>query len=71
MASLTDTGIAKLSAEERLALIEALWDSLSDAETPLPEGQRAELKRRLAGFESEKAGAAAWENIKAELRSRG
>ena len=70
MSGLTEDAIAELSAQERLSLIAALWDSLSDAETPLPEAQRAELERRLASFEGDKAGAVSWENLKAELRSR-
>lgn len=71
MSMLTDAAIAQLDADERLALIEALWDSLSDAETPLSAPQSAELDRRLARFEDDKAGAMAWETIKAELRTRG
>ena len=70
MNKLTDAAIAELSTAERLSLIEALWDSLSDAETPLPEAQRAELERRLASFERDRGEAATWESIKAELRSR-
>lgn len=70
MSMLADTVIAKLSADERLALIEALWDSLSDAETPLTDAQRAELDRRLASFDGDKNGAIAWDSIKAELRLR-
>lgn len=70
MASFTQTAIAELSPEERLTLIEALWDSLADADVHLPETQRAELDRRLATFESDKAQSVPWETLKAELRSR-
>lgn len=69
MATLIETALAELSAEERLALIESLWDSLSDAETPPTDAQRAELDRRLASFEGEKGHAKTWETIKAELRA--
>ena len=65
-----ETAIADLSVEERLSLIEALWDSLSDAETPLPDAQRTELERRLEGFESEKDRSESWNSIRAGLRSR-
>ncbi len=70
MPTLTETAIAELSTQERLSLIAALWDSLTDAQTPLPEAQRAELERRLAHFEDDRSGAVSWENIKAELRAR-
>lgn len=59
-----------LSADERLALIERLWDSLTDEEIPLTEAQRAELERRLARFEEDKAGAVSWDALRAELRIR-
>lgn len=62
--------LAGLSAEERLALIHALWDSLSDAETPLSDAQRAELDRRLAAFERDRTDAVSWGDLKAELRAR-
>lgn len=70
MPTLTETAIAELNAEERLSLIAALWDSLTDEQTPLPEAQRAELQRRLAGFEDERLSAVSWESLKAELRAR-
>ena len=59
-----------LSAEERLTLIHTLWDSLSDAETPLTDTQRAELQHRLASFDADRAQAISWEELKAELRAR-
>ena len=70
MAKLSDTAIAELNAAERLSLIADLWDSLSDAELPLPDRQRAELERRLGQFEDDKANAVSWDDLKAELRSR-
>ncbi len=62
--------ITDLSAEERLSLIGALWDSLSDADAAVPDSQREELDRRLLLFEQDKGEAANWDSIKAELRSR-
>jgi putative addiction module component (TIGR02574 family) len=60
--------IEGLSAAERLELIAALWDSMTDAETPFPETQREEIERRLASFEEDRAGAISWEQLKAELK---
>jgi len=37
--------IAKLSPEERLALLEQLWDSLSPEAIPMTDAQKAELDR--------------------------
>jgi putative addiction module component (TIGR02574 family) len=39
---------SQLSPEQRLELIEALWDSLSPDELPIPPELAAELDRRLA-----------------------
>jgi putative addiction module component (TIGR02574 family) len=69
MSSLTEAAIAELDPQERLDLIAALWDSLTDAETPLPASQRAELERRLARFEEDKGKAVDWVSLKAELRA--
>ena len=45
--------LARLSPSQRLDLIEALWESLDDNDVPVTEAQRAELDRRIAGFEQE------------------
>jgi len=46
--------IGSLTPEERLDLMEDLWDSLSAApRAPLTGGQRGELKRRLDDLERE------------------
>ena len=70
MPSLTAAAIADLSAQERLSLITALWDSLTDEQTPLTEAQRVELEQRLASFDEDRAGAVSWDALKAELRTR-
>lgn len=48
--SLHDLGIDRLSIEDRLAVAEAIWESvIRDVEAaPLPEWRAAELERRLA-----------------------
>ena len=67
---LTREEITRLSPPERLALISALWDSLSDAETIPTPAQAAELRRRLESFDRDRAGAVSWEQLKAELAGR-
>jgi putative addiction module component (TIGR02574 family) len=62
--------IARLSPEERLALIGELWDSLSDGEIPLPAAQRAELTRRLGTLDQDRAEAVTWEQLREELARR-
>jgi len=62
--------IAKLTAAERMSLIAELWDSIDDAEVPLPQAQRDELLRRLESFEADREQAVSWEALKAELNAR-
>ncbi len=48
--TLEELGLDRLSLEDRLAVAEAIWDSVSReaAAAPLTTPQRAELERRLA-----------------------
>lgn len=67
---LTHDEITRLSADERLALIAALWDSLTEDQVPLSAAQQAELDRRLASLESDRAEGVTWETLRAELEQR-
>ncbi len=62
--------IARLTPEERMALIAQLWDSLNDAQVPLPKAQQAEIARRLATLEQDRAQGVTWEQLRAELVRR-
>lgn len=62
--------IARLSPEERMVLIGQLWDSLQDADVPLPAAQKAELTRRLSSVAQDRAQAMTWEQLRAELARR-
>jgi len=59
-----------LPATERLEIIAALWDSIDEGHTPLTPAQAAEIDRRLASFEEDKADVMTWEEFKAELEER-
>jgi putative addiction module component (TIGR02574 family) len=64
--------IEKLSPEERLRLIEALWESLRrNPETlPLTAAQRDELDRRLDEIDRGETETIPWEEVKRRLRDR-
>ena len=70
MGSLNSDELARLSPEERLALIGQLWDSLGDSDVPLPEAQKAELARRISSFDQDRSQAVTWEQLRAELARR-
>ena len=67
--SLKSLGIEQLSVEERLALVEELWDSIAAA-TPLTDAQPAELDRRLADHEAHPDDVVSWEEVKSSITAR-
>jgi putative addiction module component (TIGR02574 family) len=62
--------LARLSPRQRLDLIESLWDSLDDEDVPVTDAQRAELDRRIAGFDQDREHSIPWNQLKAEFRQR-
>jgi putative addiction module component (TIGR02574 family) len=61
--------IRALSVSERLALVEAIWDTITDEtdSIPLTEAQRAELDRRIAASKANPNEGATWDEVKARL----
>ena len=64
--------IAALTPEERLSLLEQLWDSLTATPEaiPLTEGQRDELDRRLDDLEVDGPVGIPWEDVLSRIRNR-
>ena len=64
--------IEDMSTEERLRLLEELWNSLSHRpeEIPLTPEQREELDRRLDDLEREGPVGIPWEEVLRQIRSR-
>ena len=71
-ALLKSLGIDRLSVEERLTLVEDLWDSIAEesAATSLTDAQRAELDRRLAEYAANPNDVVPWEEIKTSITAR-
>ena len=64
-----DLGIDQLSPEDRLRLIEEIWDSLSAAgQLEIPQSHREELDRRLDAADAEPCAGSPWEEVRARLR---
>ena len=61
--------IQDLSPEERLRLLEKIWDSLSDDDVPLTAAQRAELDRRLDELDREGPTGIPWEEVLRRLQT--
>ena len=64
---MTAQDIDQPSPGERLDLIERLWDSLDDDQVPLHPAVQAELEKRLATYNQDRAAALPWEDVKARL----
>ena len=64
--------IGDLSPEERLRLIEELWDSLTEKpeSVPLTNQQREELDRRLDDLEQSGPVGIPWDDVLQQIRSR-
>ena len=70
--TIQELGLDRLSPEDRLAVAEAIWDSVA-TETEaasLSAGQRAELERRLADSIARPEAVTPWEVIKARALAR-
>jgi len=64
--------IEKMTPEERLRLIEDLWESLRDRpeDLPLSSAHRDELDRRLDEFDRGDTKTIPWDEVKRRLRER-
>lgn len=64
--------IANLTIEERLRLLEQLWESLSATPEaiPLTNAQREELDRRLDELDRDGPDGIPWEEVLGRIRSR-
>jgi putative addiction module component (TIGR02574 family) len=64
--------LLKLARAERLQLVEDLWDSIAqeDAQSPVPDLKRDELRRRKERFAAHPASGRTWEQVKQRARSQ-
>ena len=64
--------ILNLSVEERIQLVEAIWDSIADHPESLAvtEAQRAELDRRLAAHHKDPGATRPWSQVHDELKRK-
>ena len=61
-----------LSINERIQLVEAVWDGIA-AEQPVPElseAQKQELRRRIAEMDASPEIAVPWEEVRARAEAR-
>jgi putative addiction module component (TIGR02574 family) len=71
-ALITTLGIDRLSVEDRLQLVQEIWESLGpDVDRqPLTENQMVELNRRIAVLDANPEAVTPWETIEARAMKR-
>ena len=60
----------KLSPADRLQLIEALWNTVSEEDLPVTPEERALLDARLADLDANPGDQSPWSEVKARLEQR-
>lgn len=70
--TIEELGIDRLNVEDRLALAQAIWESVEREieRTPPSEAQRQELERRLADSIARPDAVVPWEIVKARALAR-
>jgi putative addiction module component (TIGR02574 family) len=70
--SSTAIDISRLSKEERLRLLEDLWDSFvqNPEDLPLTDAQRNELDRRIESMERDPSAAIPWEEVLRRIQAK-
>ena len=70
--TMVELGLDRLSVEDRLAVAEAIWESVATelGDVPLSDVQRMELESRLADSIARPEAVTAWETIKARALAR-
>lgn len=71
-ASIKALGIDRLPVDERLTLVEDLWDSIAadSAAVPLTDAQRLELQKRIEEDDAHPDDVVPWESVKASTLAR-
>ena len=72
MATVRLSDILGLPIDERIRLVEEIWDSIAEVPeaVPLTEAQKEELDRRLAEYEANPAEGAPWAEVRARILKR-
>jgi putative addiction module component (TIGR02574 family) len=70
--TLQSLGIDRMSIQDRLCLIEEIWESIETAgnEVPVPDSHREELDRRLEAADANPQAGIPWEEALTRLKSK-
>lgn len=62
--------LTSLSVEERLQVVEAVWNSLESVPVTMSPEQREELNRRVDAYEADPSRVLSWDQLLERLRGR-
>ena len=67
---LKDLGIDRLSLDDRIRLVEEIWDDIAATveSGSVPESHKELLDRRIATHEADPRSGSSWDEVKARLR---
>ena len=70
--SATLTEIKSMSVDDRIHLIQAIWETIVEDQAPpeLSEAQKQELSRRIAELDADPNNVLTWEQIKVHVKGR-
>jgi putative addiction module component (TIGR02574 family) len=68
-ATMKALGIDKLSLDDRMSLMEEIWDSIAanPVDVPVTEAQKQDLQARLAAYQDNPKAGSSWDDVKARL----
>jgi putative addiction module component (TIGR02574 family) len=69
MKNISLADVLELPVEERIRLVEAIWDSIAEVpeSVEVTEEQRAELDRRLEAYRANPSAGSPWTDVKAHI----
>ena len=69
MKKISASDIAEMSVEQRMELVEDLWDSIAalPESVTVPEWHKAELERRLEAYHANSGEGSPWQDVKNRL----
>ncbi|MCC7510379.1 MAG: addiction module protein [Planctomycetes bacterium] len=68
--ALTQKQVAKLSVEDRLRLLELVWDSLDAEDAPAPDWHEDVIDQRLKRMKEQPGQSVPWPEARKQLRKR-
>ena len=72
MKKISASDIAEMPLEQRIALVEDIWDSIAEIpdSVTVPEWHREELERRLDAYHADPEAGAPWHEVKSRIMRR-